>query len=290
VRSTIVRGLAAGAALAAAVVISGCGATSTVSQTLDPVARAADVTSKVQGYRIQATTTVGTAAGSVQVAMSGIMNRADRTGQMTARETIAGHALTLNERFSGLTFYMDAAGLPGVSQVTHGKRWLKMDMSRTLGSLGLGSLSTTNSDPSQFVDYLRAVSARTRRIGTETVRGAATTHYHAVVDLSRYPRLVAPSARPAARRGISTLETVLGSHTLAMDVWIGADKLVHRLSFGYPECVNSQKLSFNMTMDLYDYGPQPTTRMPSDGQAYDLTPLVSSAMKNIKFGCASSSA
>lgn len=271
-------------------VISGCGASGTVSQALDPVARAADVTSKVQGYKIQATTTVGTAGGSVQVTMSGIMNRADRTGQMTAHESVAGHALTLSERFSGLTFYMDAAGLPGATQVTHGKRWLKMDMSRTLGSLGLGSLSTTSTDPSQFVDYLRAVSARTRRIGTETLRGASTTHYHALVDLSRYPSLVPQSGRASAKRGISTLETVLGSHTMAMDVWIGSDRLVHRLRLGYPECVNNQRLSFHMTMDLYDYGAQPRTQVPPDSQAFDLTPLVTSAMKNIKFGCSASSA
>jgi hypothetical protein len=285
-----VRALPAAAAIAAACVISGCGASRTVSQAFDPVARAADVTSKVQGYRIQATTTVGTAAGSVQVAMSGIMNRADRSGRMTAHESVAGHALTLSERFSGLTFYLDASGLPGAAQATHGKRWLKMDMSRTLGSLGLGSLSTTSSDPSQFVDYLRAVSANTKRVGTATVRGAATTHYHAVVDLSKYPKLVRPADRAAATRGISTLETVLGSHTLAMDVWIGSDKLVRRLRFGYPECVNNQKLSFSMTMDLYDYGPQPATQVPPASQSYDLTPMVSAAMKNIKFGCSTGSA
>ena len=280
------RAVLAAAAIATAGVSSGCGA----SHALDPVARAADVTSKVQGYRLQATTSVGTAAGSVQVTMSGMMNRADRTGEMTAHENIAGHALTLSERFSGLTFYMDAAGLPGVAQVTHGKRWLKMDMSRTLGSLGLGSLSTTSSDPSQFVDYLRAVSADTTRLGTARVRGTPTTHYHAIVDLSRYPQLVPASGRAAARRGISTLETVLGSHTMAMDVWVGSDKLVRRLRFGYPECVNNQRLSFNMTMDLYDYGPQPRTQVPPDSQSYDLTPMVAAAMKNIKFGCNGSSA
>ncbi|MGZ4294284.1 MAG: hypothetical protein ACXVRM_08590, partial [Solirubrobacteraceae bacterium] len=131
-----------------------------------------------------------------------------------------------------------------------------------LGSLGLGSLSTTSSDPSQLVDYLRAVSAHTRRIGTEALRGASTTRYHAVVDLSRYPSLVPQSGRAAAKRGISTLETVPGS----------------------------QRLSFQMTMDLYDYGTQPRTQVPPDSQAYDLTPLVTSAMKNIKFGCSGSSA
>jgi hypothetical protein len=280
-----VRALAAAAAVAVAVVIGGCGATSTVSQALDPVARAADVTSQVQGYKLLAHMTVGTASGSVTATLSGVMNRADRTGQLTAHESIGGHSLTVAERFSGLTFYMDAAGLPGVSQVTQGKPWLKMDMSRTLGSLGLGSLSTASSDPSQFVDYLRAVSAKTKRLGTETVRGVNTTHYHAVVDLGKYPGLVPPSSRPEAKRAISTLETALGSHTLAMDVWIGADKLVRRLSFGYPECVNNAKLTLNMTMDLYDYGPQPTTKVPPDSQAFDLTPLLSTAMQNIKFGC-----
>jgi hypothetical protein len=281
--------LAAAAAVATAVVITGCGAGRTVSQTLDPVARAADVTSKLPGYRMQAEMTMSTAGGSVQATMSGVMNRADRTGQITTHEDIAGHALTVAERLSGLTLYMDAAGLPGVGNVTHGKPWLKLDMTRTLGALGLGSLSASSSDPSQFVDYLRAVSANTKRLGAETVRGVPTTHYRAVVDLRRYPNLVAPSQRAAAKRGILALETALGSHTMAMDVWVGADKLVRRLHFGYPECVNDQKLNLSMTMDLFDYGPQPKTQLPSDAQAFDLTPLLATAMQNIKLGCTAAS-
>jgi hypothetical protein len=276
-------------AVAGAAFISGCGASRTVSQALDPVARAADVTSKVQGYKISANMTVGTSAGQVQATLSGVMDRADRTGQMSARESIAGHDLTIAERFSGLTFYMDSGGIPGLGQVTHGKRWLKMDMTRTLGSLGLGSLSTTSSDPSQFVDYLRAVSADTKKVGTDTIRGVSATHYHAIVDLGKYPNLVPQSQRASAKQGISTLESALGTHTMAMDVWIDGQKLVRRLQFGYPECVNNQKLSLNMTMDLYDYGPQPSTQVPPDSQAYDLTPLITAAMKTIKFGCSSSS-
>jgi hypothetical protein len=76
---------------------------------------------------------------------------------------------------------------------------------------------------------------------------------------------------------------------MAMDVWIDGHKLVRRLKFGYPECINNQKLSLSMTMDLYDYGPQAATQMPSDSEAYDPTPLVTAAMKNIKVGCATSS-
>ncbi len=276
-------------AAVAAVALSGCGAANSVKQAVDPVARAADVTSKVQGYRIAANMTVGTAAGQVTATLSGVMDRADRTGQMTARESVAGHSLTIAERFAGLTFYMDAGGLPGVAQVTHGKRWLKMDLSRTLGSMGLGSLSTTSTDPSQFVDYLRATSANTQKLGTDTIRGVSATHYHAIVDLNKYPNLVPQSDRASVKQGIAMLESVLGSHTMPMDVWIDSQKLVRRMKFGYPECVNNQKLNLNMTMDLYDYGPQPSTQVPSASDAYDITPFVSAAMKHIKTGCGTSS-
>lgn len=280
--------MAAVAALAA-VTVSGCGAADTVREAVDPVAKAADVTSKVQGYKIAADMTVSTPGGQVTATLSGVMNRADRTGQMTARESVAGQTLTLAERFSGLTFYMDASGLPGAAQLTHGKKWLKMDMTRTLGSMGLGSLSATSSDPSQFVDYLRATSSDTQKLGTDSIRGVSATHYHAVVDLNKYPNLVPQSDRASVKQGISTLETVLGGHTMAMDVWIDGQKLVRRLKFGYPECVNNQKLTMSMSMDMYDYGPQPATQVPSDADAYDITPFISAAMKNIKAGCSTSS-
>ena len=153
----------------------------------------------------------------------------------------------------------------------------------------LGSLSTTSSDPSQFVDYLRAVSADTKKLGRDTIRGVSATHYHAVVDLNRYPALIPQSQRAAAKQGISTLANALGGHTMAMDVWIDGQKLVRRLRFGYPECVNNQKLSLNMTMDLYDHGPQPSTQVPPDSRAYDLTPLITTAMKTMKLGCSGSS-
>jgi hypothetical protein len=289
VRSTSVRGGVAVVAVAGATLISGCGATRTVSQAIDPVARAADVTSKVQGYKMAANMTVGTPSGQFKATITGLIDRANRTGQMTAQETIAGHALKISERFSGLTFYMNAAGLPGADQITHGKKWLKMDMTRTLGAMGLGSISTTSTDPSQFVDYLRAVSANTQKLGTDSIRGVSATHYHALVDLNRYPNFLPESKRASARQGVATLEKILGGHTMAMDVWIDGQKLVRRVKFGYPECVNNQKLTFSMTMDLFAYGPQPSTQVPSDSAAYDLTPLVTAAMKNIKVGCSTGS-
>lgn len=271
-----------GAAIAAgAIAFTGCGSSS--SQTGNAVVRAADVTARVPGYRMSATMSVDTPAGTSQVRMSGIVDRVNRTGQFTEHATAVGRQLNLTFVFSQLTFYMKAAGIPQVSKVTN-KPWIKFDMSRMLSGMGLGGLPTST-DPSQFVDYLRAVSTSTKSLGTATIGGVRTTHYHATVDLTRYARLVPSSQRAAAQRGISTLEKALGSHTLPIDAWIDNKNLVRRINVGIAECVAGQHLKMSMLMDLYDYGPQRTTQLPSDSDAFDITPALTSAMKNVSLGC-----
>lgn len=270
----------------AAFAISGCG--SSAPKTVDPVARAADVTAAVPGYRIAATMSVSTPSGPATTQLSGVYNRSDRTGQLTAAESVAGRRMSFTEVFSALTFYLHAVGFPELTQITGGKPWLKFDMSRLLGAMGLGSLPT-GTDPSQFVDYLRAVSTSTKRVGMTTVRGIATTHYHATIDLTRYPKMVPRSQRATAARGISTLESALGSHTMPIEAWIDHHNLVRRMRLQFPECVASQRLSVGMTMDLYDYGPQPSTAVPRAADAYDVTPLLTSTLAKVKFGCGSPS-
>lgn len=267
--------------LAAAVAVTGCGSS---SQSIDPVARAADVTARVPGYKMAATMNVTTAQGATQMQMAGVVDRVSRTGQITAKESILGHQLNIKEVFSQLTFYLQASGIPGLSRVTGGKSWVKFDMSRMFGAMGLGALPT-GTDPSQFVDYLRAVSTSTKSLGSATVRGVATTHYHATIDLSRYTKLVPPAQRAAAKRGISTLETAIGGHTMPIDAWVDHSNLVRRLDLKFTECAAGQHVKLGMVMDLYDYGAQKPTQVPSDSDAYDITPLLTSSLSKIKLGC-----
>jgi hypothetical protein len=278
----LVASVLTGAAIGAgAIAFTGCGSS---SETLDPVARAADVTAAVPGYRMSATMQVSTAAGTQKMRMAGIVDRANRTGQFTEQATALGRQLNLTFVFSALTFYMKTSGIPQISKVTGGKSWAKFDMSRMLGAMGLGALPTST-DPSQFVDYLRAVSSSTKALGTATIGGAATTYYRATVDLTRYTKLVPPSQRAAAQRGISTLESALGSHTLPIDAWIDHKNLVRRINMNFAECAAGQHVKLSMLMDLYDYGPQRTTQLPADSDAFDLTPLLTSALSQIKLGC-----
>jgi hypothetical protein len=263
--------------------VAGCGS---AAPSIGPVVRAADATAQVPGYRIAASMQVTTpVVGSLQMTMNGVYDRPTRSGFMTAAETVGGRQLQFSEVFSGLTFYLRTAHLPSLARLTHGRPWLKFDMSRMLGAMGVGALPT-GTDPSQFVDYLRAVSSATTRQGSATIRGFATAHYHAVIDLDHYSKLVPRKEQATAQRGIRTLEAALGSHSMPLDVWIDHRNLVRRIRLAFSECISGQRIRFGMTMDLYSYGPQPQPSLPSSNRAYDVTPMMAATLSKIRFGCA----
>ena len=272
-----------GVALAIGAAMTGCGS----SQSFEPVERAADVTAARPGYRISATMNVTSPmVGRMQMRMDGVYDRPTRTGRITSAERVGGRELRFTEVFSGLTFYLRAQGLPELSRLTAGRPWIKFDMSRMLGAMGIGALPT-GTDPSQFVDYLRAVSSSETRTGTATVRGVATTGYHSTIDLDRYSKLVPAAQRATAQRGIDTLESALASHTLPIDVWIDRHHMVRRLGLVFAECVSGQRIHLGMRMDLYNYGPQSRPALPRASQAYDITPLMAASLSKLKFGCTS---
>jgi hypothetical protein len=273
---------AAGIALAAA--LCGCGATHAISGAVDPVAQAATTTAHAPGYRLSAIIDATGATGAVHGTMAGVVDTADHTGAFTQVESVAGHTIALTERLSGTTVYMRLPNQQALQRLTGGKPWLKIDFSRALGAFGLGGLTTQSSNPAQFIDYLRAVGAKTKRVGTATIDGTQTTHYHALIDLDNYPKLFGPARRAAAARGVATLEGAIGSHTMPMDVWIDSHSMLRRISFSFGECVQSQRLTMAMTMNLSDYGQQSVPAAPSSSQAYDLTPLLLQSLKNYEPG------
>lgn len=277
-------------AMALAIALSGCGATKAISGAVDPVAQAATTTAHAPGYRMSATIDATAAGTAVHGTMEGVYDSAQHLGAFTQRESVAGHTISIDERLSGTTVYMRLPNSPSLDHLTGGKPWVKLDFSRALGAFGLGDLPTQSSNPAQFIDYLRAVGAKTKQVGSETIDGVQTTHYHVVVDLDNYPKLFAPARRAAAARGVSTLEATIGSHTMPMEAWIDSHKLLRRMRLSFGECVQSQHLTLAMTMNLSDYGSQAVPSLPSASQAYDLTPLILKSLKSFKPGGCSTTA
>jgi hypothetical protein len=130
--------------------------------------------------------------------------------------------------------------------------WLSLD----LGAEGLGGmggtlpddLSIPAIDPSELLDELRAEGVAVTEVGTEDVRGVATTHY----------ALVAPAGATEPAWG-----------DLTADVWIDADGLVRRVSLS-----SGGDDPFTMTAELFDLGAPVSINVPPADQVTDLTTLL----------------
>jgi hypothetical protein len=260
-----------------------CGGSSQSST--DIVAHAATDTARLAGYRMTGRVTISSAASGVtSMLLSGTFDRTNQRGSLTTVVQVGSRRLRISELVSRMAVYMGASVLPGGARLTGGKPWLKLDLSHAIGPAGVSSLPTA-SDPTQFVDYLKAVSSATSHKGLETVDGIPTARYSATIDLDRYPVLASPSERPAVARSIKALEVALGSHKLPVNVWIDAHGLVRQLSLAFGECVGHAQLGYSMSLDLYDFGAQSTPAIPPDRAVYNLTPVISGALRHAKLGC-----
>ena len=105
------------------------------------------------------------------------------------------------------------------------------------------------------------------------------------IDLDRYPALVSSAERPVVQRSIKMLESALGSHRLPVDVWIDSHGLVRQFSLAFGECFSRTRVQYEMSLDLYDFGPQSTPSIPPNRSVYNLTPVISKAMRRANLGC-----
>lgn len=251
-------------ALLCAVATAGCGASKNFSS--DVVAQAADKTAAT-----------GTAKLSFTAGVAG------QTMNGTGFVDLRGHAVRLSlvlpagvgrldEVMANKQLYMRfppalARRLPG------GKTWVKIDIAKVLESKGidLGALRSTATNPADQLAQLRG-AGDVKQIGTATIRGAQTTHYHAVVDLRRAADRAPASQRAAARSSIDELIKMTGTKTIPVDVWIDDAGRLRRMR----STQNVRGRAITMTMDFYDFGARETIQPPPASQTADLTSAVAS--------------
>ncbi len=267
-------------AVAVVTALGGCGAAST---TVDPVAQAAQTTQRLPGARLALTTTVsgGGVRQPVTIAGSGFASSRTHEGQLDFDFSMlaGGTPGTAEFRFKGLMLYFRFPAL--ANRLPNGKTWLSVDEQKAAQSLGvnLSQLSGAGtSDPNQYLNYLRAVSARVK-VGSETVRGVPTTHYRATVDLSRVAAQLPPDQRAGAQASIANLERATGTRTVPMEVWIDADHRIRRLRLlQNARSPGGGTVAVSATIDYLSYGPTPPVIAPPASQVFDATGQTSSPL------------
>jgi hypothetical protein len=131
--------------------------------------------------------------------------------------------------------------------------WLKMDLTALLGKSG-------STDMSAYLDLLQGVS-ESNEVGSETVRGVATTHYKVVVDPNK-----ALEKSPEMREFLESLKQLgeklaPGSGTdtalqpMPYDVWLDKAGLVQKMrSETEVTGDDGSKVIARSTVEYYDYG------------------------------------
>jgi hypothetical protein len=165
--------------------------------------------------------------------------------------------------------YLQAPGLiPG------GKPWIKLDVEQALAALGAagkaqGLLGVTGQSPADALKLLEQVGS-VAEVGTETIDGAETTHYHATVDVAE---ALANAGAPA--EALAAVKASGVATKVPVDVWIGTDDgYVHRMHVSYGSDVNGQSFSGELTMTLSDWGTDVSVDVPDDSEVLDVTALL----------------
>ncbi len=290
------KALAALGALAAVaaggVAVSGCGA----SATLDPIARAAEVTSQQTGARVKLTMQFSSPAlpSGYSVTANGYFDERDRSGEMTmdlagvpgASALPGGGAGNVRMVFQYPVIYMDMPFLAG--KLPEGKTWMKLDLAKAAQAAGinLSQLSSLEQgDPTQFLEYLRASSGGVLKEGTEVIDGVPTTHYFATLQLSSVLSRLPSSDQAAAK---AALEKLGSAGAIPVDVWVDAQGRVRRIQLtvaanvpttaagGAAEAATG--VSGTVTIDFTSYGPVPPVVPPPAGEVFDATSLATAGV------------
>jgi hypothetical protein len=265
---------ALGATLLAALVVAlatGCG-TETVG--VEEIARAADLSERTSGVKVAVEATIHGPQGEVPMTGSGVM---DMRGQQVAFN-YEFQDQRMEQVADGLTMYFK--GGPFTADLEDGKEWAKLDLARANRELGidLGAVQQPGGgDPRQMFSQLKGVSGEVEKVGEEEVRGVETTHYRGEVDLLRIAESVPRRRREAARTSMERAVEQFGLENYPVDVWIGEDDLVQRIRMEPSMEILGQAISFEMTMEFYDYGTPVSIDPPPADRVQDVTERASDA-------------
>lgn len=278
---------AVAACAAAALALGGCGATSVV----DPVAKAATASTAAPGYRMTLLLEVSTPQIQVPIRAtgSGSFDVRDHAGEFDMdlhlpdnpqlKSQLGSDTLHMREIVDGQTFYVRmpaalAGRLPG------GRPWIKVDLRRQAAAMGVPGISAMpnsplSNDPSQLMQYLRAVSGKVTKAGHATVAGYATTEYQATIQLDREAKLAPAKERTAVERSIKQIEAITHTKQLPVYVWVDNAHLVRRMVVHMNMALpTGQPLTMAMQMTIPEYGREPRPTLPPAGQVTDAASIV----------------
>ena len=210
----------------------------------DDLVRAADATRDAGGARIASRGVIAVGIDTVwRFTSAGVRDSSGATDITSRVAVIEGegsrHPLPARAITVGDTMYFK-----GYRE----RRWLKWSAATSSLLAGI--------DPADPGAIARMSDlADVRRVGTGTVRGIATKHYEATIDLRDLARLARPAYASAWRDSYQRASQQGGGGSLRVDLWVDDNDLIRRIrrrlstrltGIDYPPD--------DQTMELFDFG------------------------------------
>ena len=234
---------------------------------VDPVARAADATTKAGSKHVEFLGVSRVQGQKIRITGSGDFRNDPQLGRMTVRFTTGATSGEVTEVMKGWRIYMTSPLL--ARQLPQGKTWVSLDLQKAGKAIGFDSSSLSAQTPGQTLEQLKA-SGDVTKVGTETLDGVETTHYTATLDPAKIPN--------GAR-----LQKLTGASYQPVDVWIDSDNHVRRLHMAYSTSGSASAgagMSNEMTMTFSDYGKNVGVTVPTDAETFDTTGEAAKSMQN----------
>jgi len=278
------------AALAAALgAVAACGASSTALTPLAAVTAAPDRTEAAHTSRMALSVSIAglpqSSGGGTTVDGTGSFDYSARQGQLSLALPGGQH---LDEVVHGTDVYVHSSAPLGSST----KPWVKVDLAAVGHQQGLdigGLLQGQSTNPADQFRMLKSAATNVTKVGSETVRGASSTHYRLTVDLVKASAAQGSSAASAS----ASLTKLLGTTMVPADVWVDSSGRIRRFrqSFDLSHVLataaqtsgstvppGAEHASVTTTLELFDFGAAVNVAVPpaEEVQAADPAPDPSS--------------
>jgi hypothetical protein len=257
-------------------VLAGCLAACGVRTTIDPVADAATKSQNAGGYKTTMSITVsadgkqltmtgagqfGPQSGELDMDLSGVLGRLGSSGSDGSLKT--RYLTEDGDPVIYLNLGFLSAFLPGA------KTWVRMDLAKAGKAAGidLSRLMGGTQNPADSLELLRS-RGEFSEVGTETVAGVETTHYHGTIDLQK-----AAAASGAPADVIQRLVDSGAPTQYPADVWIDDQGYIRQFETSYDMTQNGKAESMSLKMSMSDYGTTVDVSAPPADQVFDVTEL-----------------
>src|SRR4051812_9425540 len=194
-------------------VLAACGGDAV---SIDPVANAANTTTKDGSAHVAFTASSTSAGTKVDITGSGDFSTASEEGQLSIEFRSPQSSGTIRELLKGGAIYMISPLFQAT--VPQGKAWVKIDLKKAGHTAGFDVNSFSAATPDQTLSLLKKTGTVVK-IGPEKIDGVATTHYRASVDPAKLKQDKLPAGAAV------TYEPI--------DVWIDSTDHVRRLHVAY---------------------------------------------------------